>query len=80
MLTILDEIRRRAKPARPSATAAVNDDYRRGYLEGLRQHYRVGQPGDRNEYPRWLVFEDSPEYAEVMRGYQDGLAGIEPQP
>ena len=80
MPTLLDEIRRRLKPARVPAPLAVNEDYRRGYLQGLRQHYRLGNPEAPDEHPTWLVFADSPEYDEVMRGYHDGLSGSEPRP
>ena len=80
MSTILDEFRRYMKRARAAATIAVSDDYRRGYLHGLRRHYRVAQFGAQDEHAQWLGFADRPEYVEVGRGYRDGLAGIEPQP
>lgn len=80
MLTILDAFRRYMKRARAAATVAASDDYRRGYLHGLRRHYGVPPPGAQDEHAQWLGFADSPEYVEVRRGYRDGLAGIEPQP
>jgi hypothetical protein len=80
MLTILDEFRRYMKRARNAATIAASDDYRRGYLQGLRRHYRVAGFGADDEHAQWLGFADAPEYVEVARGYRDGLAGIEPKP
>ena len=67
------------KRTRMAAEVSANDDYRRGYLEGLRRHYHADQLGADDERPRWLVFPDSPELAEFERGYCDGLAGSEPQ-
>ena len=80
MQTILDEFRRYMRLARTVATAAVSEEYRRGYLPGLRRHYRVGQFPTQDEHAQCLRLADHPEYAEVVRGYRDGLAGVEPQP
>ena len=80
MATILDGFRRYMKLARTAATTAVSDDYRRGYLPGLRRRYRVGQFPDQDEHAQCLRLADNPEFAEVVRGYRDGLAGVEPQP
>ena len=68
------------KQTRMAAAVSASDDYRRGYLEGLRRHYRADQIGANDEHLRWLVFPDSPGYEEFERGYCDGLAGSEPQP
>jgi hypothetical protein len=80
MPTILDEFRRYMKRARKASTITASDHYRRGYLQGLRRHYRVGDPGAHDEHAQWLGFADSPERVEAGRGYRDGLAGIEPKP
>lgn len=80
MSTILDEFKRYMKLARTAATTAVSDDYRRGYLPGLRRHYRVGEFPTQDEHAQCLGLADNPEYAEVVRGYRDGFAGVEPQP
>jgi len=80
MATILDEFRTYMKLARTAATTAVSDDYRRGYLPGLRRHYRVGPFPSQEEHTQCLRLADNPEYAEVVRGYRDGFAGVEAQP
>jgi hypothetical protein len=80
MSTILDGLRRYMKLARTAATTAVSDDYRRGYLPGPRGHYRVGQFPTQDEHAQCVRLADSPEFAEVVRGYRDGLAGVEPRP
>jgi hypothetical protein len=46
----------------------------------LRRHYRVGQFPTEDEHAQCLRLADNPEYAEVVRGYRDGFAGVEPQP
>jgi hypothetical protein len=80
MQTILDEFRRYMRLARTAATTAVSEEYRRGYLPGLRRHYRMGPFPTQDEHAQCLRLADNPEYAEVVRGYRDGLAGVEPQP
>jgi len=79
MLSILQQVRRRMKAAQVPAAPAANSEYRRGYMRGLRAHYRVGQASGDDEHPRWPDCGDGPEYADRMRGYRDGLAGKEPQ-
>jgi len=79
MLSILRQVRSRMKAARVPETGAVNSDYRRGYIHGLRAHYRVERGGAEDEHSRWPDYGDGPEYADLMRGYRDGLAGKEPQ-
>ena len=68
------------KRTRMAAGVSANDDYRRGYREGLRRHYRLDPLGANDERPLWLAFPDSPEHAEFERGYCDGLVGSEPRP
>jgi hypothetical protein len=80
MSTILDGFKRYMTLARTAATTAVTDDYRRGYLPGLRRLYRVGPYPTEDEHAQCLRLADHPEYAEVVRGYRDGFAGIEPRP
>ena len=80
MRTILDEFRRYIELTRAAATTAISDDYRRGYLPGLRRHYRRWQFPVQDEHARWLGFADNPNYAEVVRGYRDGIVGVEPKP
>ena len=79
MHTILDGVRRYVNRTRGIAPIAPNDDYRRGYLQGLRRYYSAGQTGAEDGHAHWLVLPDSPERAEFDRGYRDGLAGVDPQ-
>jgi hypothetical protein len=79
MSPLVERLVNYTKRTRMATAVAASDDYRRGYLEGLRHHYRVDQLGASDEHLRWLVFPDSPEYAEFERGYCDGLVGSEPQ-
>ena len=80
MPNILEKFRRYMKRARMTGTITTSDEYRRGYLEGLRRHYDAGQFDAKDEHAQWLGFADTPEYVEVGRGYRDGLAGVEPRP
>jgi hypothetical protein len=79
MSTLLDGVRRYVKRTRGFAPIAPNDDYRRGYLQGLRRYYAAGHASADDNHAHWLVLPDSPEHAEFDRGYRDGLAGTEPQ-
>ena len=80
MSPLVEKLVRYTKRTQMAARVAGSDDYRRGYLEGLRRHYCVDQLGENSVRPLWLVFPDSHEHAEFERGYCDGLAGSEPQP
>ena len=80
MSTILNGVRRYVKRPQRTAATAPSDDYRCGYLLGLRRHYHIGQnAGQDGDHTQSLASRDSREYSDFDRGYRDGLAGIEPQ-
>ena len=55
MPTIIDGVRRYVKRTRGATATALSDDYRRGYLQGLRHHYRVAQTGADDKHAKWHV-------------------------
>jgi hypothetical protein len=80
MPTILDKVRHHVKRTQRAAATAPSDDYRCGYMLGLRRHYRVGQnAGQDDDHAQARASRDSREFTDFDRGYRDGLAGIEPQ-
>lgn len=55
-----------------------NDEYRRGYLRGLRRKFHGDAFGTERDHTLWMSMANDPLREQLGRGYRDGFEGREP--
>jgi len=64
-----------------SASSLSDDGYRHGYRHGLRRRYHGALYDPSPGHAYWIAEhpEADPPRQRALRGYRDGLAGVEPE-